>query len=440
MKLGERQVLATNVSSDPYWWEAARPEFISAAVPPARTEVVVIGAGITGLRAALTLSRAGKSVTVVDRDEPGFGASGRNAGFLGRVLKKSFTSLVRSRGLPHAIRVYKELDCAYQTTINFIASESIDCHATRCGRFMGATSAAHYDLLAKELSEMKNHLGLPFHMLSKTEQRSEFATDVYFGGAVIPDLGSVHPGLYHRGLMQRAVAAGIALIPRTEVSAIKRCGGQQRLVVSTSGGDIACDDVLVCTNGYTTNGLAWFARRLLPFKGYMAATEELPHDLIRTLIPNNRVIIDTNTDIDYFRIAPDSPRLIMGGATAGGMADTRSIAVRLHLILKRVLPDLKDALFTHVWSGHCAGTFDLMPHAGGSDGLWFAMGYNFAGVTMGSYLGHKVALQILGDKAGDTVFSHSPFPAAPLYFGNPWFMPIAMSYFHWQDARIASRS
>jgi glycine/D-amino acid oxidase-like deaminating enzyme len=109
----------------------------------------------------------------------------------------------------------------------------------------------------------------------------------------------------------------------------------------------------------------------------------------------------------------------------------------MHAILARTLPDLRHAKLSHVWTGFCAGTFDLMPHAGGRDGLWHALGYNFAGVTMGSYLGHKIGLKILGDADGDTVFSHDEFPTMPLYRGKPWFLSAAMQYFDWKDRRTA---
>jgi len=198
-------------------------------------------------------------------------------------------------------------------------------------------------------------------------------------------------------------------------------------------------DVVAATNGYTTKSLGWFARRVIPFQGYIAATEELPPDLVKKLIPNRRVVIDTNTDIDFCRIAPDSSRVIIGGATASGMSTSEAIANRLHPIMARVLPGLAGRKFTHLWIGFCCGTFDLMPHVGGSRGLWYAMGYSFAGVTMGTYMGDKVAKQVLGNPEGATVFSEAPFHTVPLYTGNPWFMPFVMHYFHWRDARIAAR-
>jgi glycine/D-amino acid oxidase-like deaminating enzyme len=431
--------MTSDATSNPYWWDAAPPVARPPEAIPRKADVVIVGGGYTGLRAALTLSRAGRQVVVLEREDLGSGASRRNAGFLGRVLKKKFTSLIAKRGIEHAIHVYRELDAAYQTTMDFIAHESISCYAARPGRFIGATSAAHYDDLAVEMEQMKQHLGLPYYMVSRADQRKELATDVYFGGAVIPDLGCVHPGLYHRGLQERALDAGTQIRARTHVVAIKRSRGPTRFTVKTDAGDIDAKDVLVATNGYTTQNLSWFARRVIPFKGYMAATEELPPELLKKMIPNGRVVIDTNTDIDFFRIAPDSRRMILGGATASGMEQTDEIAERLHTIMSHVLPDLTGKRFTHIWSGYCAGTFDMMPHVGGNDGLWYAMGYNFAGVTMGTYMGNKVAMQMLGDLDSESIFARAPFPTVPLYTGNPWFMPLAMRYFHWSDARIAAR-
>ncbi|WP_136616585.1 MULTISPECIES: NAD(P)/FAD-dependent oxidoreductase [Mesorhizobium] len=421
----------------PYWWDAAYPVASETGPLPPVADVVVVGSGYTGLRAALLLARAGRQVVVVDREDPGSGAARRNAGFLGRVLKKSFLGLRNSRGLEHANHVYRELDQAYQTLMAFIAEEEIDCFAARDGRFIGATSPAHYELLARELEAVNKHLGLPYAMVGRHEVRKELATDIYHGGATIPDLGSLHPGLYHQGLLERTAAAGVTIRGRTDVTGIVRKNDPYRFLVTTTAGNLAARDVIVATNGYTTARLGWWSRRVIPFQGYMAATEELTPELIRKIIPHRRVVIDTDTNIDFFRPAPDSNRILLGGATAGGMQSADEIAIKMHAIMARALPDLRRVKLSHVWTGFCAGTFDLMPHAGGRGGLWHAMGYNFAGVTMGSYLGHKIAQQILGDPEGRTVFSQDPFPTMPFYRGKPWFMPAAMKYFDWKDRKTA---
>jgi glycine/D-amino acid oxidase-like deaminating enzyme len=430
-------ILAPGFRTEPYWWERARPEAIMAPAPASAYDVVVVGAGFTGLRAALTLLRAGRSVAVFDKEAPGFGASRRNAGFLGRVLKKSFDELCPHLGQSQALAIYRELDAAYQTTLAFIAEEGIECHAERCGRFIGATSPRHYERMARELASMKRHLGFPCQMIPRAEQHREIASDAYHGGAVIPDLGALHPGLYHQGLLDRVRAEGGLVRGPLEVKEVRRTPKKEFEVV-TAESSVRARAVVLATNGYTPGAFAWHARRLIPFTGYVAATEELPTGLIENLLPHRRTVIDTNMDIDFFRPAPDSARLLFGGATGSGLVEPAAIARRLHAILARVLPDLAGTRLERIWTGQCAATFDLMPHIGQADGVWHAMGYNFAGVPMGSYFGLKVAQKILGLAEGATAFDSAAFPTVPFYRGNPWFVPLAMRYFRWRDHRFAS--
>jgi glycine/D-amino acid oxidase-like deaminating enzyme len=435
-----RDWLTPDFKDTPYWWEVAAPTPQSAPALRPSYDVAIVGSGYTGLRAALTLVRAGRSVVVFDSADPGYGASRRNAGFLGRVLKKPLSALIASKGLDRALAVYRELDAAYRTTMAFIQDERIECHAVRCGRFVGATSPAHYDELAAELELMRRHLGVEFHMVPKSAQHAEMATDIYHGGAVIPDLGALHPGLYHKRLLERVVAAGGEIVGGTGVTAIKTNAGADRFELQTKAGSLRARDVVIATNGYTPKAFAWHARRVIPFTGYMAATGPMPPELLAKVLPRRRTVIDTNLNIDFFRPAPDAPRLLFGGATGSGLTEPRDIAARLHGIMARVLPDLANLRLSHVWTGQCAATFDMMPHIGCHDGMWYGMGYNFAGVPMGSYFGLKIAQKILGLREGDTVFEASRFPTMPFYTGNPWFVPLAMRVFDWKDRRRAKRA
>jgi glycine/D-amino acid oxidase-like deaminating enzyme len=433
-------LLTTDFQSAPYWWDAAPLAETEAGALAPSYDAVIVGSGYTGLRAALTLARAGRSVAVFDKERPGYGASRRNAGFLGRTLKKSYVDLKAAKGAAHASAIYRDLMTAYDSTLAFIAEEGIDCHAVRCGRLIAATSANHYAGLERELSGMKADLDLPYSMLPRDRLREEMATDLYDGGAVIPDLGSLHPGLYHRGLMTKALAAGVTIFGNCEVTAVEQAAGQgERFRVTTAAGQTRARDVVVATNGYTPKCLPWHARRVIPFVGYMAATEKLPPALLAKQLPNRRTVIDSNLDIDFFRPAPDEPRLLFGGATANGLKDPAAIARLLHGRLRRALPDLADVKLSHVWTGQCAGTFDMMPHVGCHDGIWYGMGYNFAGVPMGSFFGLKIAQKILGLPAAASAFEAATFPTLPFYRGEPWFLPLAMRWFAWQDSRLARR-
>lgn len=433
-----KDLLTTDFSNTPYWWEAAPLTEREGEALARSYDVVIVGSGYTGMRTALTLARAGRSVAVLDKERPGFGASRRNAGFLGRTLKKSYVDLKAAKGAAYATAIYRDLAMAYESTLAFIEEEGIACHAVRCGRLVAATSPAHYAVLERELAGMKADLGLPYAMVPRARLREEMATDLYDGGAIIPDLGSLHPGLYHRGLMASALAAGVTAVGKCEVTAVEPVAGQGgRFRITTTGGETRARDVVIATNGYTPKNLSWHARRVIPFVGYMAATEPLPPALLEKQLPQRRTVIDSNLDIDFFRPAPDSPRLLFGGATANGLQDPRAIAALLHGRLRRALPDLADVRLSHVWTGQCAGTFDMMPHIGCHDGIWHGMGYNFAGVPMGSFFGLKIAQRILDMPDGASAFESAAFPSLPLYRGNPWFLPLAMRYFAWKDAKLA---
>ena len=111
--------------------------------------------------------------------------------------------------------------------------------------------------------------------------------------------------------------------------------------------------------------------------------------------------------------------------------------MRLHSILTRTFPQLSAAKLSAVWSGQCAATFDRLPHIGCRDGIYYGLGYNFAGVPMGSYFGEKLAQMILGKPGSECVFSEKKFLTMPGYNGVPWFAPLLMKYFDWKDRRMA---
>lgn len=435
MKNSIEDIALASVKFEPYWWDAARPEPHPPMVLAPRCDVAVVGSGFTGMRAALELARAGRSVVVFDKDAAGSGAARRNAGYLGRVLKHSLSHLMKRHGEAQGLALYRELGEAFSGIIDFIAAERIDCHLTRHGRYIAATSMKHYDALATDLESMRRHLGYPFAMVTRGEQRREFGCDRYHGGAVIPDLAAIHSGLYHQGLTARAKAAGVTICDMTEVTAVTR--ESEGVRVATDRGTVLARDAIIATNGYTPKGLDWFARRVIPFQAYMAATEELGEAQLREAIPNLRTMIDSNTNIDFFRPAPDTRRLLFGGGTGVGRGDSPAIARFLHGILTRVLPQLSDVKLSHVWTGYCAGTFDLMPHVGGREHIWYGLGYNFAGIPMGTHFGKKLAAMIQGREDGRSAFAATPFPSLPLYSGNPWFVPLAMRWFDWRDGKRA---
>ena len=424
-------VLSNNASFDPFWWRAAPREERHPSVPPKRTDVAIVGSGITGLTAAIHLARGGRQVTVFEAKEPGHGASTRNAGYVGRTLKHSFGEIMESHGLDHARRVYGELMEAFLAVKETVAQEKIACHYRQQGRVLLATSPAMRDAMAREFALREKHLGEPFETLDRAAQREEIATDHYFGGVRIPDHAGLHPGLYHQGLLDKARELGVTICAFTPVLGFRK--EAQGFTVFVKGARVEARDLVFATNGYGGREFPWLQRRIMPFHAYQAVSAPMSENRVRALLPGDRTFIDWNFNVDWMRIAPgDNTRITFGGLTGEIDADLRIMGERLHQRLLRVFPDMGDLQFDHVWTGKCGGTFDITPRIGCHEGVHFGSGYCFAGVPMGTLFGRKIARRILGQAGGESVFDTPP-PTTFWYRGNAWFVPYALKWMSRND-------
>ena len=418
----------------PYWWEAApRPE--QGAVEPSlrHSDVAIVGSGITGLVAALNLARAGRSVMVFERGQIGAGASTRNAGYVGRSFKHSFADLLAQQGLDHAREVYGELRDAFNAVIDLVHAEKIDCGLAMQGRYIMAASPGQLEALKREFDLKSKHLGDKHRIIERRDQHSQIATDVYHGGILVEEMAGLHPGLYHMGLLDRASAAGVILCPHTSVLSVSSGDGKHEIV--TDRGVFTARDTIVATNGYTGAAVPWLQKRVVPFDAYMIATESIPKPLIDQLLPAKRTFIDWNFNADFMRPSPDGSRILFGGNTGAIAVDLARMAEMLRRKLVRMLPQLDDVRLSHVWTGRCAGTRDLYPHMGRERGVYYALGYCFAGVPSGTYFGKQLADRILGRQGKPSVFWQRPFRSIPFHSATPWFVPLAMKWFSRNDWR-----
>lgn len=421
----------------PFWWRAAPRPAQATAELPGSADVAIVGSGITGLCASLVLARAGRSVALIEAGEIGRGASTRNAGYVSRAFKHRFGELAKRHGIDYAIRLYRELQAAVDSVIDTIAGEGIDCGLQMLGRFMPAASPADYEIMARDLEAQHKHLGFEFEMLPKARVREALATDVYAGGALLPDLGGLHPGLYHAGLLERARSAGVQLIADTPVNALNRqLSG--RILVNTTRGRLEARDVIVATNGYTDGLVPWLRRRVIPFDAFMIATEPLAPERVKALIPHNRVCIDTSHNPLFVRPSPDGTRLLFGALTGLKPGGAKHMGARLMGMLRQLLPGLDGVQAEHSWTGRCAGTFDLYPHMGSHQGIHYALGYCFVGVPTGTYFGRKIAHAILGSPEAASIFANRPFPTIPFYSQRRWFLPAVLAYYKLMDRRTPS--
>ena len=421
-----------DVKLEPYWWEAAPRPFVAPAVLPSNVDVAIVGSGYTGLNAALTLARGGRSVCVFESGRPGEGASSRNGGGFGFGLRLPFGRLIGRVGLARAKALYGGHTESRQYLVHLVASEGIDCRLVENGRFTGAHAPGHYEAMGRDLELQKTHLGTDGEMVPRAEQNRVIGTDHYHGGRLLDHGGYLHPALYHRGLLDLVSKAGALLAAHTAVDGIRREGGG--FTLATRGGAVAARDVIVATNGYTGRFDRWLRRRLIPIQSQIIATEPLAGGLVERLLPDKRMIGDTCNLSHYYRPSPDGERILFGGRAGGTeIGDPRRSGAHLYRRMTALFPDLAGTRVTHSWAGFIAYTFDTLPHITRRDGIHYAAGYCGSGVTLATYFGHKLGLRILGAPEAATPFDELSFPTRPLYGGRPWFLPPVMLFLGLRD-------
>ena len=191
-------------------------------------------------------------------------------------------------------------------------------------------------------------------------------------------------------------------------------------------------EVFVGTSGYTGKATPALRKKLIPIGSFIITTEVLPEALARALSPRNRMIYDSKNYLYYYRLTPDC-RLLFGGRAAFFPETDRTIRQSAEILRRgmiEVYPQLRETKIDYVWGGTLDFAFDIMPHAGQLDRLYYAVGYAGHGVAMATYQGQKIAELMAGDKP-ENPFVDIPFPGAPLglYNGKPWFLPLAGAWY-----------
>jgi glycine/D-amino acid oxidase-like deaminating enzyme len=398
---------------------------------PPSVDVLVVGAGYTGLNAAIQTARGGRSTLVLDAEDPGFGCSTRNGGQVSTSVKPSLDKLTARFGAEKARAIRNEGQRQLDWIGNFIETEGIDCDFRRSGRFHAAHTPAHYEDLARDAEKMKAQEGIESFAVPRADQRSELGTDAYFGGVVFPRHCALHPAKYLRELLRLALGAGARVLGHCPALAIER--SRTGFTVRTPKGTVEARDVIVATNGYTTGLVPWLQRRVIPIGSYIIVTEELPQTLVDELFPTDRIASDTCKVVYYYRTTPDRRRISFGGRVSAGETDPHVSAPRLYADMCRIFPELRAYGVSHAWQGTVAYSFDEMAHTGVHDGIHYALGYCGSGVSMASYLGMRTGQKVLGMAEGRTAFDDLPHPTRPFYRGKPWFLPAAVAWYRWKD-------
>jgi glycine/D-amino acid oxidase-like deaminating enzyme len=411
------------------WTETSPlPRFPASPLPPS-TDVAIIGGGYTGLSAARTLARLGANVTLLEQRTLGWGASGRNGGFVLPGYKPEMEELDRRLGSERAARMFQLTLEAMRSLEQLITEEAIACDFAHSGAVTLAAKPGHLRGLEESARFMRERLGYETELLGPSELRREIDSTRYHGGLVDPGGCALQPAKYVRGLALAAERAGARLMEETQVTKVRRVNGG--FEVRTNRGALRAREVLAATNGYTPPALAALRRRVVPIGSYQIATSPLDPGLARRLVPRGRVFSDTKNLLYYFRLSPDG-RMVFGGRASFTPAGTKHCAAILAAGMREVFPQLAGATIEYAWSGKVAYPVDHLPHAGRLAGVHYAMGYCGHGVALATYLGNRMG-EVLAGKGDIPDLGTSRFRAIPFYNGVPWFLPFVGGYYRARD-------
>jgi glycine/D-amino acid oxidase-like deaminating enzyme len=424
----------TNFNPSNYWLETVHMPGGTPGELPEHADVAIVGAGFTGLSAARTLAKRGAKVAVLETNTIGWGASSRNGGMVLAGMKLGVETLASRYGMQATRRMYAASLASIDLVEQIIGEEKIDCNFSRCGHLEVACKQSHFNSYARSVEVIAREFNHQLRIVAKNELRSEIGSDIYYGGMVDDVSAGLNPARYVAGLGRAALNAGAYVFENTRVERIERAShkGGLGFQLVTPRGQVFATDVFIATSGYTSKTTPALQRKIIPIGSFIIATERLPEALAHELSPCNRMIFDSKHYLYYYRLTPDN-RMLFGGRAAF-FPETRSTIRRSAEILRRgmigVYPQLLDVRVEYAWGGTLDFCFDTMPHAGGMDGMYYAVGYAGHGVAMATYLGAKIAEQISGGTE-ENPYAQVPFPGAPLglYNGRPWFLPFAGAYY-----------
>jgi glycine/D-amino acid oxidase-like deaminating enzyme len=367
----------------------------AAPTPPlvgdVRADIAVVGGGITGLSTALHAAEAGADVVLLEAEDPGFGASGRNGGQVNPGLKPDPDTVEQDFGPDLGGRMNALAGSAPSLVFDLIQRHGIACEARRHGTVRAAVRAKHAAAIRTTVEQLARR-GAPVEYLDRGAIAALTGTARYVGAMLDRRGGDLNPLGYCRGLARAAIRARARVHGGTRVTAARRHAGAWRL--ECAGGSVTSPQVVLATNGYTDRLWPRLRRTIIPLFGAIAASDPLPDAASRTIMPGRSVLYESGAITVYYRIDSDG-RLLIGGR--GPSREVDSIDALAHLLdyARRLWPILEGVRWSHAWGGRLAMTRDHYPHVHEpAPGVLACLGYNGRGVAMATAMGVQLARRI----------------------------------------------
>jgi len=417
----------------PASWYAATAHELERFAPldgAVKADVCVVGAGYTGLSAALHLAEAGLSVVLLEAQRVGFGASGRNGGQLGsgqRVAQDGLEPLV---GRDEAKTLWQLGEDAKDLVKGLVAKHGIDCDL-RPGVAWAGSSKGDVRHLHDYAGLLQSRYGYDqIEALDAEAFQALCPSPDYRGGVVDWGAGHLHPLNFALGLARAVRDAGVRIFEDTEVLRIDE--GQPARLTGPKG-TVTADHVVLACNGYLGGLNGKVTARVMPINNFVAATEPLGEDAAKVLT-KDIAVADSRFVVNYFRLSADK-RLLFGGGESYGYRFPADIAAKVRKPMCEIYPHLRDVRIDYAWGGTLAITMKRLPYlARVAPNILSASGYSGHGVGTATHAGQLMAQAIRGEAEGfDTMarLPNSPFPGGPA-LRNP-LLVLAMTWFSLRD-------
>lgn len=374
-------------------------------------DVCVIGAGLTGVSAALNLAERGYSVVLIEASRVGWAASGRNGGQLIGGFACGMDTFAQY--MPEGdVRLMWDMG---QETLDIVkrrvARHRIDCALTE-GYFTAANKARDASALQQwrdEAARRFNYHG--FRYVDGEGVREYVQSARYPGGLYDPDSGHLHPLNYTLGLARAASAAGVAVYENSSVTRVREESGAH--IVETARGNVRAKFVVLACNTFVGDLAPALARKIMPVGTYVIATEPLGAERMNGLMPAQAAVCDSRFVLDYFRPAPDT-RLLWGGKVSYSRFAPPRLGEAMRRDMLKTFPQLADVKVDYAWGGYVDITMNRAPHFGRiSPNVYFAQGFSGHGVNTTGLAGLLIAEAIHGQAARFDLFGkirHRDFP------------------------------
>ncbi|WP_141456211.1 FAD-binding oxidoreductase [Pseudoxanthomonas sp. z9] len=396
-----------------------------------QADVCILGAGYTGLSAALELAEAGYRVIVLEAERIGWGASGRNGGqaIVGYGCEQD--TLERLVGRADARRLFD-----FSREGMTLMRDRIQRHAIACDWRDGHASVPIKPRQAQALkrwqAHMAEHYDYPMEWWDREQLRAQLASDRYLGAIYDPLSGHLHPLEYAFGLARAALAAGVRIFEHSRVVRLERGAAP---VLHTDAGRVRCDFAVLAGNAWLRGVAPELESRIMPVGTYIGATTPLGEERARALIRNDMAVADVNWALDYFRLSRDH-RLLFGGRASYSTLPPPNLRGTMARRMRRVFPQLADVDIEYVWGGYVDISLNRAPHWGRlAPNVYFAQGFSGHGVAATGLAGKVIADAIRGQAERLDAFAripHRPFPGGRL-LRTPMLV-AAMAWYKLRDA------